>query len=1004
MASIIKIKRSSNPGSPSVLGQGELAYSYASGTVSTLGDRLFIGTGTETAGDAAVHSAIGGLYYTRLIDASVPGTLTTNANSVPVLNSSGKIDKWYAGNTYIYDNVITTTATNGNLSLDPNGTGMVKIAGTWTLPRSAGTNNYILKTNGSDTATWSAPTTYIGSTAVNLFNSSGDVGTITNLNLNGGNYSGNYVKVSDLGFGPALGTTNSDSAVRIETGAGGTVGHTWTFNANGTTSFNNASYTFPASDGSANYYLKTDGAGNLSWASAATNLDSVLTSGNTSTHGMTVGNVTVSSLNNNEAVVFTNSDGKLINSTNFTYDTDTTILHVGEGMFNGQTGNSSVKVKTLYSTSLTATRVPFAGSDSTGTKLQDSTNLTWDNANQVLAIGAGGAQIGGDSGYGYVTANQVNTTKVVNNGHTWAFNANGTTTFNSAYTFPAADATTNGYVLKSNGAGILSWVAPNASQIQSDWNQTDSGQVDYIKNKPMLATVATSGQYSDLSGTPMLATVATSGQYSDLSGTPMLATVATSGDYNDLINKPDTAAYLNVQGDSGTANVSLINDTVDFVGVGPINTDVTKVGTTVSVTTSVANATASTVGVASFSSSNFDITNAQVSLKAGGITNASLANANVTIGSTVVNLGSTVTAFTGLTSFQVGNIKIYSGDQITNTQTNGNINLVTSGTGVIDVHNTRITSLVDPQDPYDAATKHYVDAIATGLHVHQPAVVATTDTLAALTTGGTVTYNNGTSGDGATLTLQNAITLIDNQTFGVDFNSGDRILVKDQASAIQNGIYTIDATGKILTRTIDFNTTSLVHGGDFVFIIKGTRYGSTGWVQTTDAVAIGSDSIVFQQFAGAGTYLADQGLYLDGTTFKANVNSTSGGIEIVSNQIQLKATLAGNGLTYTSGVLDIGGTTDRITVASDYIDIASTYIGQSSITTLGNITTGTWSGNTISTYAGGTGFSSFSAYDLLVGKSDGTLQILSKGTGGQVLQMNSAGTALVYADLDGGTY
>ena len=406
--SIIKIKRSPNVGSPATLAQGEMAYSYAAGGYNLLGDRLFIGTGTESGGgDAANHSAIGGLYYTRLIDASLPGTLTTNANSIPVLNSSGKIDKWYAGNTYIYDSVITTTTTNGNLSLNPNGTGMVKIADTWTLPRSAGTNNYILKTNGSDTATWAEPKTYIGSTAVNLFNSSGDVSALNSVNLNGGNYSGNYVKVSDVGFGPALGTTNSDSAVRIETGASGTVNHTW------------------------------------------------------------------------------------------------------------------------------------------------------------------------------------------------SFNANGSTTFNSAYTLPAADGT-GGYILKTYGNGQVYWSSATAAQIQSDWTQSNTSAVDYIKNKPSFATVATSGLYSDLSGTPSL------------------AAVATSGDYNDLINKPDTAAYLNLTADSGSSNVSLITDTIDFVGTNGINTAVVKVGTTVSVTTS---------------------------LSAGGITNASLANSNVTIGSTTVNLGQTVTAF-----------------------------------------------------------------------------------------------------------------------------------------------------------------------------------------------------------------------------------------------------------------------------------------------------------------------------------------------------------------------
>ena len=79
------------------------------------------------------------------------------------------------------------------------------------------------------------------------------------------------------------------------------------------------------------------------------------------------------------------------------------------------------------------------------------------------------------------------------------------------------------------------------AQIQSDWTQSDNTQKDFIKNKPSLATVATSGAYSDLSGTPSLATVATSGDYGDLSNTPSLATVATSGSYSDLSNTPSLA-------------------------------------------------------------------------------------------------------------------------------------------------------------------------------------------------------------------------------------------------------------------------------------------------------------------------------------------------------------------------------------------------------------------------------------------------------------------------------
>ena len=113
----------------------------------------------------------------------------------------------------------------------------------------------------------------------------------------------------------------------------------------------------------------------------------------------------------------------------------------------------------------------------------------------------------------------------------------------------------SGKFLSTNGTTV-SWTAIPPSQIQSDWTQTDTLSLDYIKNKPTLfngayssltgkpslSLVATTGNYTDLSGKPSLATVATSGAYTDLTGKPSLATVATSGDYNSLVNRPTIPA------------------------------------------------------------------------------------------------------------------------------------------------------------------------------------------------------------------------------------------------------------------------------------------------------------------------------------------------------------------------------------------------------------------------------------------------------------------------------
>ena len=133
MASIIRIKRSSVSGNPSTLAAGELAYSALTDNGSNGGDRLYIGMGTETAGNAVNHIIIGGRYYTGLVDAGgAGGTLTTNAKSIPVLSATGTIDKWLVGNLQLTGNTLSSTNTNGDINVTPNGTGKTIITNLYT--------------------------------------------------------------------------------------------------------------------------------------------------------------------------------------------------------------------------------------------------------------------------------------------------------------------------------------------------------------------------------------------------------------------------------------------------------------------------------------------------------------------------------------------------------------------------------------------------------------------------------------------------------------------------------------------------------------------------------------------------------------------------------------------------------------------------------------------------------------------------------------------------------
>jgi hypothetical protein len=145
MAATIKIKRSSVSGNPSILGAGELAYSNLTDNGSNGGDRLYIGMGTETNGNAANHVVIGGKYFTDKLS-HTPGTLT--ASSAIITDSANKIDSLNVDNLTLDGNIISSTNTNGNITLDPNGIGQVEVIGDLTV---TGTINATI-TGSSDSA------------------------------------------------------------------------------------------------------------------------------------------------------------------------------------------------------------------------------------------------------------------------------------------------------------------------------------------------------------------------------------------------------------------------------------------------------------------------------------------------------------------------------------------------------------------------------------------------------------------------------------------------------------------------------------------------------------------------------------------------------------------------------------------------------------------------------------------------------------------------------------
>jgi hypothetical protein len=214
-------------------------------------------------------------------------------------------------------------------------------------------------------------------------------------------------------------------------------------------------------------------------------------------------------------------------------------------------------------------------------------------------------------------------------------------------------------------------------------------------------------------------------------------------------------------------------------------------------------------------------------------------------------------------------------------------------TGAIAMGTNKITGLGTPTDGTDAATKNYVDSAAQGIDWKASVRVATTTNLVG-------TYDNGAG----TITGDENVGL---EIDGISLDVYQRVLVKNQTTASQNGIYSVNAGGGflspwVLIRSTDADTGAELTSNFAVFVEEGTVNADQGYVLTNDGeITVGTTALTFTQFTGLGQVVAGDGLAKTGNTLSVNAGT---GISITGDAVT------------NDGVLSITGTANQITASA----------------------------------------------------------------------------------------
>jgi hypothetical protein len=500
--------------------------------------------------------------------------------------------------------------------------------------------------------------------------------------------------------------------------------------------------------------------------------------------------------------------------------------------------------------------------------------------------------------------------------------------------------------------------------------------------------------------------VSLGGTLSTLSGTTISGA---SNTLSNIGNASLTNSSITINGSTvslgGTVTVTATSTGTLTIGTGLSGTSYNGASNiTIAIDATVATLTgAQTLTNKTISGSSNTLTN---------IANGSLTNSSITIGSTAVSLGGTITTFAGVSiNGSTNTLTNIANASLSNSSlTLGSTSVSLGATASTLAGLTSVAVTADPTTALQLTTKQYVDGlVAGGLTYHQPVQAATTASLAS-TTGGTVTYNNGSSGVGATITLSVALTVLD----GYTLLNTNRILVKNEVNQAYNGIYTWATGGTVLTRATDADTygpgTTQLSLNDYFFTQNGTVNKGTSYVvTTTGTITFGTTAITFAEFSSSQVYTGTSPINISGTVISLNtVPATSGGTgtatvatgdllygSATNTWSKLTATTNGYILTLASGIptWSPAPATGVTTFSAGTTGLTPNTATSGAVTLAGTLAIANGGTNSTATpTAGGAGYGTGSAH-----------AYTAAGTAGQVLLSNGS-SAPTWSGVSGGTF